>query len=351
MDATFRLFPWDVDGDRTAAARLRELGVTRVALAATYHGARLITPRHPRHRIVDLPASASYTAEASPLPRGRFSFERARDALCSAGIAVETWAVVGHLDGDSDGVPRVVNAFGDRLEHAPCLTQASSREVLHGIVRAAARVARGGMLHLEALGWQSLDHGGLHDKLHGADLDERGRELLQLCTCTACAADLDVDRADLEAAVRWALDTGADAGAGGTVVEAALRHRADVATGLAGELVAAAAAAGVTAVSLSVEDAGALDRSDAGQAGERPVVERLVDCWGGVDRGIAALDRASGGTAYVDVLSGDPAAFASHWRRLAEHGADRLHVYHAGLASTARLQAAIAAVSVAARVA
>jgi hypothetical protein len=342
MQATFRLFPWDVDGDRTAPARLRDLGVTRVALAAMYHGGRMITPHHPRHRIVDLPASASYTAQVSPLPRGRFSYERARDALLTAGIEVDAWAVVAHLDGDSDGVPRVVNAYGDRLEHAPCLAQEQARRTLRGIAHAAGRAASGATLHLEAGGWASLDHGGLHDKLHGADLDDRTRRLLALCTCLACATAAGVDRPELVSAVRWAIDTGTG---GGASVEAAERARSMIAADVATELVDAALDGGAGRVTLSAEDAAAYALgAPSGTASDSAAcvpVERLVDCWGDAGRGVAALRSAGGGTAYVDILTSEPAAFAAHWRRLAEHGAKRLHIYHAGLASTERLRAAV----------
>lgn len=335
MQAMFRLFPWDVDGDRTAPGRLRDLGVTRVALAAIYHGGRLITPRHPAHRIVDLPASASYTAQGSPLPRGRFSYERARDALLDAGLEVDAWAVVGHLDGDSDGVPRVVNGFGDRLEHAPCLAQEQTRRALRSIAHAAGRAAAGTTLHLEAVGWQSLDHGGLHDKLHGADLDQRTRSLLALCTCEACACAAGLDRVELITAVHSALD----GTAGEASVEAALEARAAIAAQVARDIVAAALAGGAGGVSVSAAEAEPL--LDDGAVDRAAPIERLVDCWGSVERGTAALDRARGGTAYVDILTGDPAGFEAHWRRLAEHGADRLHIYHAGLASDARLRAAV----------
>jgi hypothetical protein len=342
MHATFRLFPWDVDGDRSAPGRLRELGVTRVALAAIYHGGRLITPRHPTHRIVDLPASASYTSADSPLPRGRFSYERAREALLGAGVSVDAWAVVGHLDGDSDGVPRIVNAYGDRLEHAPCLAQEQSRRMLRAIARAAGRAAAGATLHLEAVGWPSLDHGGLHDKLHGADLDDQARRLLALCTCGACAEAAGMDRAELITAVQWALDHDT---AGEARLEPAFRARAAIAAQVARELVAAALEGGAGAISLAADDAASLARTEADDGG--PPVERLVDCWGDADRGVAALERAGGGTAYVDILTGDPAGFEAHWRRLTEHGADRLHLYHAGLASEARLRAAVAAAAAA----
>ncbi|MGW9114088.1 hypothetical protein [Microbacterium sp. NPDC055683] len=324
MHTTFRLYPWDVDGDPAAAARLRDAGVERVSLAATYHAARVVTPHHPRHRILTLPASASYLDDAVGLPRGTASFARARAALEAEGIAVGTWAVIGHLDDALRELPRVVNAFGDELPHAPCLSHVAVREALRAISAAAARAAVGENIHLEAIGWQGLAHGSLHDKIHGADLSPVEAELLSLCVCAACA-----DAAGLEApaaAVR----------AGDRDVVSRLREaRTATADAFARLLVDDALAIGAREVCVAVEQTGGLDGD--------PRIERLVDCWGTPERGVAALDRAGGGTAYLDILSTPREGFAAHWRALVSHGADRLHVYHAGLASPARLAAAVAA--------
>lgn len=341
MHATFRLFPWDVEGDPHAAARLRADGVERVALAATYHGARAITPRHPRHRVVDLPESASYLREPSPLPRGAFSFEDARDELDRAGVRVDTWAVIGHLDGGASSVPRVENAFGDRMRHAPCLSQASTRSFLRELVRVVAEASSDATVHLEAVGWQGLGHGSLHDKLHGADLDDTATELLATCVCEACADAIGLDPLALAAAVRRAVDQAmqqgdrtieADAASAEPLV-ALRRYRSALAAEVASELVGVALDSGADAVSLLADET----------VGTLPPVERLVDCWGTVDRGVDALERAGGGTAYVDILAGEPDGFAEHWRRLTAAGARHLHVYHAGLASTRRVRAAVAA--------
>lgn len=344
MQATFRLFPWDVEGDPDAARRLRADGVERVALAATYHGARTITPRHPRHRIVDVPESASYLRDTAPLSRGAFSFEAARDDLEQSGMRVDTWAVIAHVDGAVPTLPRVENAFGDRMLHAPCLSHASTQSWLRDLVGVVARASTGATLHLEAVGWQGLAHGSLHDKLHGADLGESTAELLVTCVCAACAGAVGIDREVLAGAVRGVIDGAAhgddavaeaepeaDAAIDEPLAELR-RHRATVAADVAAELVDVALGSGADAVSLGADDA----------AGTRLPAERLVDCWGDVDRGVGALERA-GGTAYVDILSGDPDEFADHWQHLAAAGAERLHVYHAGLASTRRLRSAVTA--------
>lgn len=52
MRAAAFLYPWDVVGDPDAPARVVDLGVRQVTLAAAYHSTRALTPRHPRHRVV-----------------------------------------------------------------------------------------------------------------------------------------------------------------------------------------------------------------------------------------------------------------------------------------------------------
>lgn len=329
MQATFRLFPWDVEADQDAASRLRADGVERVALAATYHGARTITPRHPRHRIVDLPESASYLREPTPLPRGAFSFEDARGDLERAGIRVDTWAVIGHVDGVLADLPRVRNAFGDRIEHAPCLSHESVRTALRKVAAAAGRAAAGATLHLEAVGWQRLAHASLHDKLHGADLTEDVEELLSVCACETCAAAANVDPALLATVVRAAVD--GDPCREDDVLHALRAARADTADRFALDLIEVASAAGAERVGLAADET-------PGEA--RDQVELLVDCWGTTARALDLLAIAGGGTAYVDALTGDPREFAARWQELADAGATALHVYHAGIASTTRRRAA-----------
>ncbi|WP_350348864.1 hypothetical protein ABIQ69_02705 [Agromyces sp. G08B096] len=339
MRATFRLFPWDVEGDLDAARALADDGIDRVALAATYHGARTITPRHPAHRIVDVPHSASYLRGASPLPAGDFSFDRARAELEAADIEVGVWAVVGHLDAALPSLPRVRNAFGDRLDHAPCLSHEAVRAALREIVAAAAVAARGGTLHLEALGWQGLGHGSLHEKLHGADLADGAAELLALCACEACAERAGMSQAQAVGAVRAALarasdPSRADADADADALDALRRARAETAERFAVDALEVAFGAGVRTVGIAAAELPLQTGADASG------LDVLVDCWGDVARGRGNLARAGGGTAYVDALTGDPDGFAAAWADLVAHGATGLHVYHAGLASTERRRAA-----------
>jgi hypothetical protein len=328
MPACFRLFPWDVEGDAAAPARLVEAGITRVALAATYHAARVATPRHPRHRLVEIPASAAYLDNVRGLPRGAWSYLTAREALERAGISVESWIVLGHPDGVQPLLPRVMNAFGDSLSHALCLTAPESRRFMLGVAADVLPAAGARIAWIESPGWSGFGHGSLHEKTAGADFTERQSELLGLCVCDRCLAaagwadDADVARAS----IRDAFESSEDLAA--TPIDSLRRMRQEAADLLRSEIDAIAARCDV------------LLRYDATDVGSdaQPVV--YVGCWGDVASARAALAASAhhgSRAAYVSVLEGDARRFASEWVQLAVAGADELHIYHAGLASDRRL--------------
>lgn len=62
------LYPWDVVGDPDAPARIADLGIQQVTLAAAYHSTRALTPRHPTRRIVTAEhAAVLYPPDSRPL--------------------------------------------------------------------------------------------------------------------------------------------------------------------------------------------------------------------------------------------------------------------------------------------
>jgi hypothetical protein len=221
------LYPWDVVGDPRAAAWVAALGAEEVTLAAVYHATRAVTPRHPGHRIVTAPHTAAYF----PLPRSRLDgalwpqppaagagddpFGAAAAALADAGLRVNAWAVLLHVDGELAGAPAgaatpvVVNAYGDRYPWALCAAQPAARRYAAAV--AAATAARPGLagLELEACGWFGFAHLHAHDKTGGAPGGAAGEFLLSLCFCPACQpryAAAGLDPAGLQARVAAGLD-------------------------------------------------------------------------------------------------------------------------------------------------
>ncbi|EFL31286.1 alanine-rich protein, partial [Streptomyces viridochromogenes DSM 40736] len=157
MKASAFVYPWDVNGDPEAPARIAGLGVDQVTLAAAYHSTRALTPRHPRHRIVTAEhAAVLYPAgdrwdgrELRPYQAGGWApgdaFGEAAAALTDAGLEVHTWVVLAHnsrLGAEHPGTS-VVNAYGDRYPWAPCIAQPATRAYLIDLAAEAAVRPRG----------------------------------------------------------------------------------------------------------------------------------------------------------------------------------------------------------------
>lgn len=223
MKASTFVYPWDVNGDPEAAARIAALGVRQATLAAAYHSTRALTPRHPRHRIVTAEhASVLYPTDSRwegrdlrPYTAGDWApgdaFGEAADALSAAGLEVHTWVVLAHnsrLGAEHPGTS-VVNAYGDRYPWAPCIAQPATRAYLVDLaVEAAVRPGAAGT-ELESLGWYGLQHLHAHDKTGGVPLGDAGMYLMALCFCPTCRAgygEQGVDADELATAVRTALE-------------------------------------------------------------------------------------------------------------------------------------------------
>ncbi len=224
MKASAFVYPWDVNGDPQAAARVADLGVAQVTLAAAYHSTRALTPRHPRHRVV----TAEYAAVLYPPDAARWkdrdprpyeagdwapgdAWGEAAAALADAGLEVHTWVVLAHSSrlGAEQPHTSVVNAYGDRYPWAPCIAQPATRAYLTDLAAEAAVRPGARGTELESLGWYGLAHLHAHDKTAGVALGDAGQYLMSLCFCPTCrdgygAQGLDPD--DLAAAVRAALE-------------------------------------------------------------------------------------------------------------------------------------------------
>ncbi|MFD9862170.1 hypothetical protein [Streptomyces alboflavus] len=223
MRASAFLYPWDVVGDPRAAARIADLGVEQVTLAAAYHSTRALTPRHPRHRVVTAEhAAVLYEPDGRwasrtlrPYPAGAWApgdtYQEAADALAAAGLDVHTWVVLAHNSrmGAEHPDTSVVNAYGDRYPWAPCVAQPATRAYLTDLAAEAATRPGAGGTELESCGWYGLAHLHAHDKIAGVGLGEAGQYLMSLCFCGGCRAGYaghGHDPDELAAAVRLALD-------------------------------------------------------------------------------------------------------------------------------------------------
>ncbi|GAA2563105.1 MULTISPECIES: hypothetical protein [Streptomyces] len=379
MKASAFVYPWDVNGDPEAPARIAALGTAQVTLASAYHSTRALTPRHPRHRIV----TAEYAAvlyppgdrwsgrTLCPYPAGGWApgdaFGEAAAALADAGLEVHTWVVLAHnsrLGAEHPGTS-VVNAYGDRYPWAPCIAQPATRAYLTGLAAEAAVRPGARGTELESLGWYGLAHLHAHDKTAGVGLGDAGQYLMSLCFCPVCregygAQGLDAD--ELAAAVRTALEPvwrGAPSDGGWTGIEKLL-----------GEATANATRAWRDETARTLQEAAVRAVRDAAPEGFQVLLHAdpvpyhcganagvdpahilavadgvVVPCTG--DPGLLTPFAREGreeavlaaNFTVVSGMGGSPGTLAADAAEARRLGATELRLYHAGLASDGDLEA------------
>ncbi|MGW3360140.1 hypothetical protein ACWDFL_32830 [Streptomyces bungoensis] len=379
MKASAFVYPWDVDGDPEAPARIAALGVEQVTLASAYHSTRALTPRHPRHRIVTAeyaavlyPAGDRWAGRGlRPCPAGRWApgnaYGEAAEALAAAGLEVHTWVVLAHNSrmGAEHPDTSVVNAYGDRYPWAPCIAQPATRAYLVDLAAEAAVRPGARGTELESLGWYGLQHLHAHDKTAGVGLGEAGQYLMSLCFCPSCRtgyAEHGLDAGALAAAVRAALEplwrgTADDGGwpaveklLGGDTAAATRAWRDTTARTLQEEAVAAVRAAAPDGFQVLLH-ADPVPYHCGANAGVDParilsVADGVVvPCTGGTGLLAPFAEHARAGTVLaanftvVSGMGGSPGTLAADAARARAEGATHLRLYHAGLASDADLAA------------
>ncbi|GHE10010.1 hypothetical protein [Streptomyces alanosinicus] len=385
MKASVFVYPWDVDGDPEAPARIAGLGVAQVTLASAYHSTRALTPRHPRHRIV----TAEYAAVLyppgerwagrglRPYRAGRWApgdaYGEAAEALAAAGLQVHTWVVLAHNSrlGAEHPDTSVLNAYGDRYPWAPCIAQPATRAYLVDLAAEAAVRPGAHGTELESLGWYGLAHLHAHDKISGVGLGEAGQYLMSLCFCPSCRAGYGEQGLDADALatdVRDALEPlwrGAAADEGWPTVirllgdQTAARTRAwreETAGTLQEEAVAAVRAAAPAGfqVLLHADPVPYHCGANAGVDPARVLAAAdgvVVPCTGGTALLAPFAERAGRRTVLaanltvVSGMGGSPGTLAADAARARSRGATELRFYHAGLASDGDLAAVREALS------
>lgn len=362
-------YPWDLNGDPAAADRLVDVGLTDVAIAAVYHGVRAATPHHPAHRLVEATA-ASYVpvdpvdwSDAALAPddagswAGANAFGRAKRSAQAAGLGVRAWTVLTHNSVIGSRRPDVVvrNAFGDHYSHALC---PAVGEVHDYAVRLTTATVRGGEVEdvvFEAVGQLGVEHQSAHEKTSGADWTADQRVLLSVCFCASSQRAMTEAGLNPDESAATVRDAVADSETAAEAVESAwfgelVRLRTAAADALHADALSAALGAGATRTALhATPDPSATGPASAiTPATARSGSDAVVPAW---DLGPDAVARVDASRlllpdsvigAYSTVLDGrpDPVLFTDAWRDLAHAGAAELHLYHVGLASSARLDAA-----------
>ncbi|MBT2390385.1 hypothetical protein J7E87_13340 [Streptomyces sp. ISL-1] len=376
MKTSAFLYPWDVVGDPDAAARIADLGVQQVTLAAAYHSTRALTPRHPRHRIVIAQhAAVLYEVdeerwagrELRPYTAGDWApgdaYGEAAAALADAGVEVHSWVVLAHNSrlGAEHPDTSVVNAYGDRYPWAPCIAQPAVRALVTDLAAEAATRPGTRGTELESCGWYGLAHLHAHDKIAGVGLGDAAQYLMSLCFCTACRdgyAQQGLEPNLLAAAVRgalepvWAGAASADAAVeellGTELAAATVDFRTRTARTLQEAAVAAVRAAAPRGFQVLLH-ADPVAHHCGANAGVDPahilsVADGVVvPCAGGAralapfaEQGVQGAVLAANLTV-VSGMGGSPGTLADDAAGAADLGATELRLYHAGLASDADL--------------
>ena len=371
VSVTGYAYPWDYLDDDAAVGRAARLGLDVVALAATYHAARVPRPLHPTRRVTEVPYSASYVPIREEAWRGRRlvpraprwldeerPFLEAQRRLAATGCGVDAWIVLTHLDDAAADYPDLVvrNAFGEPYPYALCPAWPEVREYCRTLVEETLLTTACRGVVLEACGPMGLEHGGVHDKLEFAQLGETDEALLSICFCRACSDALGargVDVEDITSRIRRGVGTGASTPEVvlGHSAEALAAYRVSLSVELRGELVEAARRINTSApltVHTSASPWATGSFPAAGATGSlRGLTSVVASCWDDQRaerevRGLAAIgDGALSVGCYLRLDRGWSASTtATRLARLVEWGASELHLYHLGLLDAAGLETA-----------
>jgi hypothetical protein len=207
------LGPWDAAG-RDADELLDELqsiGIDSCSLATAYHGGRLLLGNHPRRVVYELPPSSLFFEAqlerfSTPKPEIAPEAEAAKAFIAAAarrGFPVEAWMVLCHNDrlGALDPALCTTNAFGDRYTYALCPANPRVIDYAVELCRQVASVEGVAGIDVEALSFMGYEHASLHDK-RGAVLPGAAAELLSICLCPNCHAELGPTAAEIARHVR-----------------------------------------------------------------------------------------------------------------------------------------------------
>lgn len=370
-------YPWDVLGDPHFVERVRALGISEIALAASYHSTRAATPLHPAHKVVDAHHAALYrpfrpeawdglavAARTAPWGGSDDAFGDAAAILVAAGIKVHAWIVLSHstIIGHAHPGATVVNAFGDRYPYA---LQPGHPDIVAYARTLAAEAVRGVELSgvsIEAAGQLGFGHVGPHEKTDGA-FPGIGDALMSIsCTPRELTAwsERGVDSDKIVAKLRDGIDALSDGtlAAGASITDVldgdeadavlAVRH-ADADT-LRGEVLAA--------VRAEIPDARVTlhGHPDPWKTGPSPALTStaaaevdavLVSAWPGTAETVSVVEktRALVGEdvavgAYVSVLPPKKLdEVGAHVEATVAAGASELHLYHLGLVNRPQLDA------------
>jgi hypothetical protein len=209
------LHAWDLcdDGIDNVMGELRQVGLTTMCMAGTYHSGWFIHPHNSRHRAFMTEGSVCYFHPSSSLYkntrlRPRLStISKEKDWFAEAGKRLEkhdlnlvSWTVGTHNSHLGTEYPELTqqNVYGDRLPHALCPANHDVKEYLLALCRDLATNYPMWGLQLESFGWMGFSHGHHHERdLVG--LSSLEKEFMGLCVCPACTQKATSAGVDIQA--------------------------------------------------------------------------------------------------------------------------------------------------------
>lgn len=378
--ALVHAYPWDFEGPQGTGQRVAEraagLGVTGVAVAASYHAVRAAGPLHPTRPLVDAEHAACYlpvrpSAWAGrrlvPLPApwaaSEDSFGAARRSVAAAGLETHGWVVLTHNSALGRAAPDLVvrNAFDHAYPYALCPSAPDVVEYCTTLVEEVLAAGPVDGLVLEACGPMGFEHNGRHDKTSLAGWTVAQRALLSLCFCAACSARFELAGIDVPAAksrVRQAVvgDRAAPPSAapepagqvlGAELAAALLAVRSAATAELRRSVLLRARAADVRVALHADPDPWATGSfAPVGPSLDEPVDALVASCFdpaaggrslpglrelGGPGTALGALVRPTDDWSEQDVLE-------ARLQHLRSAGLTELHLYHLGLVGAAGLR-------------
>jgi hypothetical protein len=213
-ELTMFLYPWDAqrDGVAETVERVRALGVTRIAVAATYHSAEVVTPRAGGPYMVHVEANRAHVPLAEDaftglrLSQSAFSrefpgcFGELAAGAADASVGMTAWVICLHNSSLAQQHPEAAleNCAGDRSAHGLCPANPDVARYVRELASAVAGTGVFDRILLESASYLLAGHGHPHE-LMAIRLDVRTRFLLSLCFCASCVEEAHLRDIDAEA--------------------------------------------------------------------------------------------------------------------------------------------------------
>lgn len=204
-------YPWDLreEGADTVAGRLRDSGITGVALSTSYHSGKFLRPHAPKRKscfpeggtVYFRPDPARYRTLQPRLAGMAEDYDPLRILAETCGdLPVTAWTVGLHNSRLGAAHPELAaqTPFGDPLMNSLCPTQPEVRHYLMALSLDTAAQPGVREIAIETPGWQTFRHGH-HHEFELIELPEPVQIMLGTCFCDACRAG----------AVRQGIDVGA----------------------------------------------------------------------------------------------------------------------------------------------